>query len=1280
VDGKKVEYITTAGTDGDAFKSLPDYIARELAKKLKVTLPATEWKVRYRPGDSVIWLYRVDGDDFAAEVKDSNAGNNLVLVTNEIDRFDRLPSVAPNDFLVKVAGDVGEQRDDYYIRFQTDDNVGEFGPGSWEESTAPGIPYQFDESTMPHVLERLEGIIDNTEVTQVYFRFRPATSAEDGVGWRTRLVGDELTNKEPSFVGSYIEDVFFHRNRLGFVSRTNVILSRAGDFFDFWRFTALSLNDDDRIDVDSARQSVSVIHHAVSYAEELLLFADKTQLVLRGSDTLTPKTASIVAATEYAFDPAAEPVNAENVLFFANARGSYSDVHEYFIDIQSSVKTADNLCEHIPKYIPGRIIRLSSSPAAKQLVALADGARNKLFAYQWARNGNQKVLSSWSEWQFGDDPDTTVILAAEYVEEALYLVIRRECGLYLERMDVTAIVDDDAEYLTHLDRRLVLDANVNQLANKKYDPLTDTTTLHLPYKPTTTPMVVTKSDSSVEGWIGGIVVPVQQVTNCPPEITPEPEPEPEPELATIRVLASTESIQEDEVGYFQFFRTGDTSAELSFTVAYSGSANNPADYTLSPSGTTLTFAAGSSSLQVEVAAVDDGSLEGPETVTVTLQPDLGVYEVGQPAAATIVIRDDNDAPTCTPADFSTAPFKEVRIRFSGIVNPGPVLLGAEGGVGASTRYVEWSAALEGFEVVLPDTWYTGGDLYFDIPGSWMTEHYVVSSDDYSGPMKVRIGGQALVGGKPSFQVQIIGYRSDPAPPDHVISGVFDSGGSIVLQTCTPYENVYLEPNMGPGVYNNSGSGGVVVAYEDGSGPPPPTIPAAPTLLTATTISETQIDLAWTDNSSDEDLFYIERSPDGSTWAQIGTVQPNIAAFANVNLQSATQYYYRVRAGNAAGYSTYSNTANATTDGEITPPQTEIARYATGEEVNNGTCNYVDLQWTVNGVSAFLHHVPNPPNEWGENEDDVRWISYSADTSLVSESATTRDFRTVVDIGGDFPLEELAMSGDAMVAGDLIDILVNGTSTGNSQIGEADAATEWRGFTLAANLFRHGPNTITFKVRSIPDEATGLKVRWVGPVQSDLAARYIEVEEDLTGARDEEDGDLFVEADRSTEDELVEPLALGATSSEADPCLCTYKLVLKGRWLSNPIYIGEPYEFRYRVSPIYIRATDSGSVISAYTGRRLQITTAVVNFANSGTFKVEVTPLESETSVYHFSGRTIGSPFAHVGEAPVETGHYQFLVMGRNNETTIDFVNDSFMPSWFQSLDWIGKIEPLATRL
>lgn len=84
----------------------------------------------------------------------------------------------------------------------------------------------------------------------------------------------------------------------------------------------------------------------------------------------------------------------------------------------------------------------------------------------------------------------------------------------------------------------------------------------------------------------------------------------------------------------------------------------------------------------------------------------------------------------------------------------------------------------------------------------------------------------------------------------------------------------------------------------------------PTNLLARSVSATQVDLAWTDQATNEAGYTIERSTNGVTFAPLATVGANVAAYSDTGLTTGTRYYYRVQATNAGGASAYSNVSSA----------------------------------------------------------------------------------------------------------------------------------------------------------------------------------------------------------------------------------------------------------------------------------------------------------------------------------------------------------------------------------
>ena len=95
-------------------------------------------------------------------------------------------------------------------------------------------------------------------------------------------------------------------------------------------------------------------------------------------------------------------------------------------------------------------------------------------------------------------------------------------------------------------------------------------------------------------------------------------------------------------------------------------------------------------------------------------------------------------------------------------------------------------------------------------------------------------------------------------------------------------------------------------------------PIAPSNLTATPTNS--IELNWQYNSNDEDGFYIESTQDtvGGTWTQIASVGSDITTYTHTGLTPGEDYFYRVRAYNSNGTSTFSNIAGATESVGINP--------------------------------------------------------------------------------------------------------------------------------------------------------------------------------------------------------------------------------------------------------------------------------------------------------------------------------------------------------------------------
>jgi len=148
----------------------------------------------------------------------------------------------------------------------------------------------------------------------------------------------------------------------------------------------------------------------------------------------------------------------------------------------------------------------------------------------------------------------------------------------------------------------------------------------------------------------------------------------------------------------------------------------------------------------------------------------------------------------------------------------------------------------------------------------------------------------------------------------------------LTKNTTYYYRVKATNVVGPSAYSNEAN--ATTLNLDG-----------PSGLTATSVTSMKITLSWTDNSTDESGFAIERKTgEAGTYAEVARVGANVATYSDNNLSQNTQYFYRVKSFNGTGYSPYSNEVN---------PTTLVFAAPSGLTVTAGNTLGLVLNWTDN---------------------------------------------------------------------------------------------------------------------------------------------------------------------------------------------------------------------------------------------------------------------------------------------------------------------------------------------
>ena len=411
---------------------------------------------------NAILLDYTGSESFHVATHDGLGDIGLGMVYKEVSGLTDLPTHAFHDFKVKVTGDVELAQDDYYVKFAVKNDTpstDDFGEGSWVETIAPDTPTALDATELPYIIR------PQSDPNQANYCIITNT-------WGTREVGDTTTNPDPSFVGNTIENIFFWKNRLGLLSGQNILFSEADEYGNFFRSTVLQLLDSAPIDVAVSHTKVSFLKHAAAFQEKLIVFSEETQFVIKGNELLTPKTINISPVTEYIVSSKVRPLGLGQFIYFPFTRNSFGAVNEYFLDVSNDNMRADEITEHIPKYIVGEIRHMAGTNSEDCIVCLGSNLK-EVYVYKYFWRGTERIQSSWSKFTFGND-----IVSAFFLESDLYLVTKDDTRTHLEKMSLeSGLVDSGLDYSIHLDKRISVSS-----CSPSYDAGTDKTTFTAPYE------------------------------------------------------------------------------------------------------------------------------------------------------------------------------------------------------------------------------------------------------------------------------------------------------------------------------------------------------------------------------------------------------------------------------------------------------------------------------------------------------------------------------------------------------------------------------------------------------------------------------------------------------------------------------------------------------------------------------------------------------------------------------------------------------------------------------
>lgn len=431
--GTMIEHKLPIGDNAkeDPPKVDAQYIGAELIKLLTPAYPNFGFKL----GSGYIVIEAKEGFTVdSIETEDGYANQLISGILDTVQVVAKLPLAAPEGYIIRIQGETNSTADEYFVRYNSKTKT-------WKETVEPSTVLGLNKDSMPHALVRQA---DGS------FKFQT-------LEWGERGAGSDETNPMPSFVDAKINDVFFYRNRLGFLSGENVIMSRSASYFAFFPKSVATTSDDDPIDVAVSHPRISILKYAVPFSEQLLLWSDEVQFVLSSSGVLTSKSIQLDVGSEFALGDNARPFAVGRSVYFSAPRGSFTSIKRYFaVQEVSDVKDADDTTGHVLSYIPNGVFDIQGSSTENYITVNTTGAYSKLFVYKFLFKDGQQLQASWSHWEVLPDEK---ILASASIGSTMFIVKSHSYGIDFETIEfIKESTDFPAEpYRIHVDSKVTMD-------------------------------------------------------------------------------------------------------------------------------------------------------------------------------------------------------------------------------------------------------------------------------------------------------------------------------------------------------------------------------------------------------------------------------------------------------------------------------------------------------------------------------------------------------------------------------------------------------------------------------------------------------------------------------------------------------------------------------------------------------------------------------------------------------------------------------------------------------
>lgn len=365
-----------------------------IAKKLAEAMNAKGMGVALN-GSYIYWAH--SANIRSGSVEDGGDDTYMRAVIESVDTPEKLTPKHWPGKIVRIAAKKQTNKDAYYVKAHPKSGSGtQFQEVTWKETAGQEAQPKAFFCIAIAAGDNLFVGSNPTELNSMVNANCPA--------FKFSTVGDSVSVPLPAFFGKQIDYLGVFQDRLLVGNGATIFASRPGDYFNWFRTSVLTVEDNDPVEMFALGSEDDTIYWDTSFDRNHVLFGRKFQYIIPGRTLMSPKNPSIqvMSANEDAVE--ARPENSGNFVFYAKDTAKKGSLHQIQMGATSDSSESYECSQQLDKYMKGKPCQILCNTAPFVVLTRSRNYPNGLYVYSYldSMTGSERLFDSWSRWEWDE--------------------------------------------------------------------------------------------------------------------------------------------------------------------------------------------------------------------------------------------------------------------------------------------------------------------------------------------------------------------------------------------------------------------------------------------------------------------------------------------------------------------------------------------------------------------------------------------------------------------------------------------------------------------------------------------------------------------------------------------------------------------------------------------------------------------------------------------------------------------------------------------------------------